>query len=386
MPRIKHSAPAGGGKVSDIPYGVSWNGVTDVAPSKNAVYDWSLTIGYVAGNIAYQNPIGGNDATAVIGNRLKPYLTIGAAIAALGTSTSSALVIMGYNLLDDSNAPYGLKAPGSFYDIVAEPGTRVDYYGTYGAYISDATTFGSVYGLLDLRSYSATYSAAVNGVANWAVNIAVASTPKRIECSNIINENTSAGSNGIRIGACTGTAVVLEISGRILSRGGITWLMDTQSRVAVNSINLVQNTSVSSGMIKIVNPTDLQLNNLFNTQAYANYLGCMQPYVIQITDTTGNGNIKFENCNITAHETTDANYKVIEIITPLPSLPNLSFKRCDINSRFSTIYTRAGYSFYSATDISFKMRDTYVERNIGGAGVISNLISIGPGLMFEPNL
>jgi hypothetical protein len=388
MAKVRHRTrgSSSGGAVSDAPYSASWDGVTGIAPSKNTVYDRIQLIGYVPGNIAYQNPVGGNDSTAVLGNVLRPFLTIGAAIAALGTSTSSALVISGYNMLDDTNAPYGLKAPGSYYDVIAQPGCRVDYYGTYGAYISDASTFGSIYGTLELNAYSATYSGSVNGVNNWAVNIGVATTPKRIECYNITNQNTSVSSGNIRVGLCTGTAVTFDISGRILAKGGISLFMDTNSRVFISSIALLQNTSQFSGMLKIVDPTDLQLNNIINSQSYANYLGYSQPYVIQINDSVGTGNIKFDNCNITAQETTDANFKVIEIVTPLASLPNLSFKRCDVKSRFSTIYNKSGYSFYSATNVSFKMRDVSVEQDLGGAGVITNLISTGTGLMLEPNL
>lgn len=376
----------GGASVLDQVYGVAWAADTVNGRSAKSIYDRIQLIGYVAGPIAYQNPIGGDDSTAVIGNRLKPFMTPGAAAAALGTSTNSAIVMTGYNYVDDTNAPFGLKVPGSYYDIIAEPGCRVDYYGTYGAYISDASTFGGIYGFLELNSYSATYSGSVDGVNNWSVNIGNAGITKRVECYNITNQSTSINSGNFRIGYCSGTAVTIDISGRISAKGGISLLMDTGSRVAIQRITLLQNTSPFSGMMKIVNPIDLQLNNIINSQAYANYLGYSQPYVVQINDTTGTGNIKFDNCNITAQETTDANFKVIEIVTPLASLPNLSFKRCDIKSRFSTAYNRLGYSFYSATDVSFKMRDVYVEQDLGGAGAIENLIITGNGLMLEPNL
>ncbi len=389
MPRIKYSAPRGSGgtAVSDIPYGASWDGITTIAPSKNAVYDRIQLIGYVTGNIAYQNPIGGNDSTAVIGNRLRPFLTIGAAITALGILQNSALYLSsGYNYLDDTNAVYGLKSPGSYYDIIAEPGCKVDYYGSYGLYISNASTFGGVYGYLDMNAYSSTYTGSVDGVNNYAYNIGVATTPKKFECINATNQNTNTSSGNFRLGTCTGTALTINNMGRIASRGGITFFCDAGSRLAVDKINLLQNVSVLSGMLKIYNPTDLQLRNISNTQAYANFNGCSQPYLMQITDNVGTGNIKFDNCNFTPQDVTDATFKVIEIISSQASLPNLEFKRCDVQGRFSTLYSKAGYSFYTASNISFKGRDTYYETPIGGAGTITNLISSGNGLMYEPNL
>lgn len=48
-PRGAAGADGDSASVSDTAYGVSWNGVTDVAPSKNAVYDKIETISAASG-------------------------------------------------------------------------------------------------------------------------------------------------------------------------------------------------------------------------------------------------------------------------------------------------------------------------------------------------
>ena len=152
MPKVKHiSSVSSSTLVSDAPYGPSWNGVTDVAPSKKAVYDKIQTIGLLGGIIAYVDPIGGNDSTAVLGNLLAPYLTIGAAISALGSTSNSTLYLYpGAHYLFDSNTPYGLKAPNTNYKIVCEQGVTIESYCSYGVYIfngaTDSGTTGAIIG------------------------------------------------------------------------------------------------------------------------------------------------------------------------------------------------------------------------------------------------
>lgn len=79
-----------GGSVSDTAYGGSWNGVTDVAPSKNAVYDKieSLVLGSGTGDVV-------GPASAINNNFAAFDLTTGKLIKDSGVSSASFAAALG---------------------------------------------------------------------------------------------------------------------------------------------------------------------------------------------------------------------------------------------------------------------------------------------------
>ena len=387
MPRV-YVSQSGGGSVSDIPYGSVWEGVTGVAPSKNAVYNEIQTIGYVPGNTAYVNQIGGNDSNAVLGNILKPFKTIGAAITAMGLLQNSAIYVdAGSYTLTDADTPYGLKAPGSYYDMFLNPGVTISYYGTYGVWISDGNTYGNLWGDGYIYSYSSSFTGAVDTVNNYNVNIGCSTVAKYVQANTITNHSTSNTSGNIRVGTSTGTGVVFYISGRIQSDGGIPFFADSGSRSQLFECNYIVSGSMSNGLMTINNPAQFTCYGLINSAAYGQYVGMNQIQGITIFDNTGNSLIQFINCNITAVETNNIGYALIFIYGPgSGQMPNLLFQNCVLRNRQSTAYTKAGYSFQSAANLAFKIQDTYADSDINGVTTITNVLYKGNGFMYDTNL
>lgn len=372
--------------IIDGAYGSALAFQSSKAVSASLFYNTIQNIGYIPGNAAYQNIVGGDDATAVIGNILKPFKTIGAAIAALGVLPNSALVCAaGYNFLDDTNSPYGLKAPNSFYDVFLDSGCVVDYYGTYGIYISNNTTFGNIFGRGVAIANGSIFTGSIDGVNNYAFNVQAYQTPKFFQLYDLKRVDTSNAANLLRIGNCYQTGCSFDISGRISESGGWCITCDTGSRTYFEKINYLINNSNLCGLLRIIDVTNFALNNVYQSAAYGNWVSLNQTSAIQITDNTLQSNISFNSCELYASLTNNPNYKLIEFLTG-GVLPNLLFKRCTLKNRQTNAFSVAGYSFYSATNVSFKIVDTYAQRDIGGAGTITNLISKGNGFMVEPNL
>jgi len=381
----------GGAQILDEVFGPSWG--VDVLRGRSAksIYDKIITIGAGFGNNAYVR-LSGNDSTGIVGNILFPFQTIGAAITALGTLPNSALVIddPGTYILNDTNAPFGLKAPGSKYDIYAAAGVTIQYYGTYGMYCADGNegTAGNIFGFGDFINYATVATKLVGGVNGYAFNVANLGNQYTYEFNRILSEPTITTMAGLsRIGQSIGFLVFFKIIARSYSRTGFTLLLDTSCNVSVNSIFAygVGIDQVGSGeaAIKIVNPTNVMLNNLSvagRGQAFgATNTKCM------VIDNAVNGRIVLNNLFLFC-TSSPAGYRMIDLPNAPAIMDNLIISKCLIKSRDRSSFTSNGFSFFSNNNTSFKIIDTYAEKNTGGAGIITNLIGAGSGFQVDANL
>lgn len=380
----------GGGAISDEAFGPSWNGDTRRGASRNSLYDFLITIGAGFGNTAFVRS-SGNDTTGVVGNYLLPFATPGAAIAALGTLPSSALAIdAGTYIVTDANAPFGLKAPGSKYDIYCAVGCRIEYYGTYGMYCSDGNdgSTGRIFGNGDFVNYSTSATKIVNGKSGYTFNCALVPGSNIYEFNQILNEVTTGSVGLMRVGNNSSTgSVTIDLKTRSYSRTAITLYADTGSRLIVKGAGTYDSVGDFLGganyTIRVEEPTVFTMENT-RCSARGQAFGNANTKCIVIRNTS-NALIKFINVDATCIEA-PLGYKLIDFEAVTPLMDNLLFKNCSFRNRQSTAFASSGASFDTASNISFKIIDTYVEKNTGGAGVITNLISTGNGLMVEPNI
>lgn len=380
----KYEFQRGSVAISDEPFGASWNGQTSIGASKNAIYDAIIAIGSGFGNTAFVRT-GGDDSTAQLGNYLRAFATIGAAINALGSLSDSLLYVdAGSYTLDDSNAPYGLKLPNSFYDIYLSPGVVIEYFGTYGLIISDRFTLGNIYGAGVLSAYSSTYTGSVDGVSGYAYNFGGNDNiTKNINALKLTCENVNNSANVVRVGNSYGAGVNFYIKERFQGRGGILFLADTGCKCNVYETYMV-NTSYYKQTIQINNPNFVTFKDA-KIQPYGLAFGRLQEFGIGINNST-NGGITFDKCTIQSMSS-DATFKAIKFLdTAAYSYSNTLISWTRIKNRENTTFVDAGCSIYSDYNISLKMLDSYATLLTGGGGVVTNLINTGNGLSFEPNL
>jgi hypothetical protein len=402
MPKVKHISPVSSSAlVSDATYGPSWNGVTDVAPSKNAVYDAINGIGYVMGNIAYVDPVGGNNATAMLGNILKPYQSIGAAITALGTLTNSAMVLRaGSYTISDFDCPYGLKAPGSFYKIVCDPyAVTINSYCSYGTWIfngsSDTGGNGGVYGYPTIKNYSSVITGTVEGVSGYVFNVLPKAGFTTFQIDLLTNEDTG-NLSCFRIGngnTFIGT-VQLFLQSRIYSRSlsAVPVLKAApQSRLRIYGNgdttidNVAQAGMVNAYSIDVEDVTSLYTYGIrYSVRGQA--FGANTDFCAKIQTGIQINDIQFVRSYFEFIEAKPTG-KVIDFQNSLlANSQNVQFRDCIIKSRQSNAYVADGFSLSANNNISIKIIDTYADRAVTGAGTITNLISTGGGFMIDPNL
>lgn len=381
----------GAGSIINTPFGPAWSGDTTHAPSANALYNYLITIGAGFGNTAYVR-IGGNDLTAVVGNFLLPFGTIGAAITALGTLASSALAIdAGTYVLTDADTPFGLKAPGSKYDIVCVPGVNIQYFGTYGMYQCSGAdnSAGNIYGVGNFQNFATSASKVVDGKNNFAFNIAGSPGLGNYNFNNLFSEATTGTIGLIRNGNGLGVqAAIINVLSRAYCRTGTVMTMDVGSRTTIQGVGssydaIGDNTGNNNYCLQINDPVSFTLNNT-SISARGNAFGMANTKCVDISNAT-NGTIKFISSTIQCIQA-PAGYTLINFSAVTLVSDNILFQNCILKNRLNTTFTSVGVSFNSAANINFKIVDTYSEKNTGGAGVITNLITMGNGFMVEPNI
>lgn len=368
-------------------YGISWSGDILHTTTRNDLYNVIQSIGLASGNIAYVDSTGGNDSSAQVGNLIKPYQTIGNAIISVSGLTNSTLIIRSgtYNMYD-TDSPFGLKVPTSVYDIIVEAGATINYYGTYGLFILNDSlgTSGNLLSKGTIKCYGATFSGTIDGVNNYCINVNNSVTSRKLEFDWISTESITSTANLLRVGSCISTGYNLVVNNRILSRGGTTLFFDTNSRTSINNITVLISTSTNNSIpIKINEPISLIFNNLINSQFYGNAFGSNQTSGVTITNET-NGDIRFQNCLFNA-VSSPSNYKMINLNNITSNYSNVIFKDCLIKNRLNSTFISSGTSFYCNNDISFKIINSYSDQDINGA-ILTNLITVGNGLFYQPNL
>ncbi len=92
--------PNGRIEVSNEPYGFTWLGINDLAPSKNVLYNLIENLGYVAGNVTIVDDVKGDDSSGKAGNILRPFKTHQAAIGSMYAITNGVCITMpgNYNI------------------------------------------------------------------------------------------------------------------------------------------------------------------------------------------------------------------------------------------------------------------------------------------------
>jgi hypothetical protein len=365
---------------------------TTHAPSANSLYNYLITIGAGFGNTAYVR-IGGNDTTAIVGNFLKPFATIGAAITALGTLANSALAIdAGSYNMTDVDAPFGLKAPGSKYDIICAAGCTINYFGTYGMYCMSGAdgSSGNIFGLGNFINNAVTASKVVDGVANFAFNISGSPGAANYTFNTFFSQVTTGTIGLIRNGNGLGVqSAIINVLTRALCRTGTVITLDVGSRTVVTGgIGATYDsagdfTGNNNYTVQINDPITAQFINTF-LSARGTAFGMANTKCVDISNNT-NGSIKFIRTTILAVNTV-VGYTLINFSTTAALSDNTLFQNCILQNRQNTTFASAGVSFNTAVNISFKIVDTYSEKNAGGAGTITNLIATGNGFMVEPNI
>ena len=378
----------GGDSILDIPFGISWDAYTAKGASMHALYQYLVTIGAGFGNTAYVRA-SGNDATALVGNILKPYATIGAAITAIGTLTSSAIAIdAGAYNVSDADAPFGLKAPNSRYSLVCEVGVTINYTGTYGMWCQSSSESGGIYGYGNFVISSSTASKVIDGKNNYAFNVASVSGVTTYEFETIRSEASTGSMNLMRVGNWGNVAVAqINVRNRAYCRTGAVITADTASSSkwtgagtydAVNDLGAASNYT-----LQITNPQRLDMYNM-SMSARGSAFGNANLKLADINN-TANSLIKFINVEFVCISS-PVGYELIKFSGVAATMDNLLFKNCSLRSRQSTSFSTNGNSITVPSNTSLKIIDTYAERNTGGAGSITNLISTGNGLMVEPNI
>jgi hypothetical protein len=350
-----------------------------------------VTIGGFAANTCYVVGFGGDDITAEIGNILRPFETIGAAIeVAKNISGSLIEVLPGTYSLDDTNCPHGLMKPNSNYSYYFHPNSFVVYDGSYGLYISDTNSDGDIFGFGNFTINNSTFYGSVfdfnsGNISNYAMIIPVPFTrSRRFDFNKIVFESSSNTANGIFVGASGGTGVSFNIGERLLARGGVTVTLGLGSRSTFNGPGSIQSTSITEKSLIINGVHSATFNNM-TIFGYGAAFGRNSSIMTEISyDSSYTNDIKFNQVEAMFIGSA-LNYKLINLTNAVYN-DNTLFFRCLLKNRINTTQTLNGNSICCDTNTNIKIIDSYANENLGGTGTITNTITSGNGFMYEPNL
>jgi hypothetical protein len=348
-----------------------------------------VTIGGFASLTCYVVGTGGDDNTAEIGNILRPFETIGAAIEVARLNYGSLIeVLPGTYNLDDTNCPYGLMYPNSNYSYYFHPNSIINYSGTYGLYNGDSNTDGDIFGFAQFNVlHSGTFTG--SGYAFFAQHsVAFGIRTRQFNFVKLAHGSTSTGnanSKTLGIGDCPSTSVIFNYSERILGRHGDVVTLEAGSRSIFNGIGFIQSTSLSHKTINITNATSAVFKNT-EIQNYGNAFGggrdantCVSiGYGANVND------YSFINCPI-YFISSSTGYKLIEI-TSTDSDGLTTFENVKLRNRIANVYTIGGNSIYSDYSINVKFINVYSNADIGGTGTLTNLATGGVGFVYNTNI
>lgn len=392
-------ATSGGGSgasILDQDYGSVWAADAANGRSARVIYNQFQLIGYVQGNIAYQNIVGGNDSTAVLGNQLRPFKTIGAAITAIGFLENSLISCSaGVNNIYDLDCPQGLKVQGSKYDIYIEKGCTINYYGTYGVNISDRNTGGNILGGGKILNYSSIATGVVEGISGYTFNVEGADPPygnKVYQFERLVNY---ANINLARVGDCVhvnsnvtfsaiGPSYILGVN----SADKTVITLDPLSITAFNGFTnggYIGNALAGTGLVlKMNNPESVDIDRCV-IYSHGNQFGAAMPGVIEIKAETTALNIKIANSEV-RFAGSESDFCLINFSNTISDYTTVVLHTCRLKSRNGNAYPLGGYSLKSNNDVSIKVIDTYANMDIKLGTNITNAVSSGNGFMVEPNL
>lgn len=369
-------------------------------------------------NICYVVDATGNDTSAQIGNILKPFKTIGAAINVARLNSGSTIEVLAgtYNIGDlDTPASdglignltgYGLMFLGASYDYYFHPNTTINYAGTYGLYISDTTTQGNIYGYADFSVSNNTFSGSISdslqgSVNNYPINISINTSSKYLNFNTFVS--TSDG-NGIRIGEALNAIygvnlnieTYLKCDGNgtplLIDRGSISNIISNSKNGYIRAFGISNITVIIDGSYK-TNIKDIKLIS------NGTFTGCSQNVGIQLNFRTdfmssisqyAQNDIEFNN-TIIQFIIDDIGYKLIEFVLinnsgSLTINNKLRFINCLLQNRKDISNVISGNSFYTDTNMNIIFIDTIANADIAGTGIVTNLLTSGVGFIYSPNI
>ncbi len=192
----------------------------------------------LASNTCYVSD-SGDDEKAEIGSISKSFATIAGAINIAKDLPNTIIeVLPGTYVLDEETYPTGLMYPNSSYDYYFHENSIINYYGTYGFYITN-NGGGNILGKATFNIYNDTFS--YNGFGFYFA----ASEDRKIEFESMNFLSSESTANGVLIDTCDG---VLRVEGKITNNGGITVKCGAYARAYFNG-GYIKNTSNSKTLI-----------------------------------------------------------------------------------------------------------------------------------------
>lgn len=359
-------------------YGFSNKGSLSPVTSVNGMTG-DVSIGGVGGLTCYVNVLDGNDLTAEVGNILRPFQSIHGAVNAVPFG-GAIEVFAGIYEEDDSTLPFGMMI--SSYDFYFHPNAIVNYYGTYGLYISESYKTGNIYGYGKFNVYAPNFT----NPYGYAFYVEVSGVPKIFEFVNMIAQYDSSDTDAdlVRIGDCALTSASFNFSERILSKRGISILLDQGSRTLIKPTTGAIHQTNSKTPVKIRNPRTVDIKDCV-IYGYGTKFGRYQPVLITIEI---GGYTEVVNILRTDMFFFDDSYgfKVIEFISGTTSSSKVTIKDSTIVNSNEPGTSGQGDSIYTDYDISVRIINSYAGKPTAGIGTINNLISQGPLLFIEPNI
>lgn len=376
-------------KNSSSDFDASW---VDSVGSVNGMTG-NITIGGFSALTCYVVGAGGNDNTAQIGNILRPFETIGAAINVARLYTGALIeVLPGAYTLNDTNCPFGLMYPSSSYSYYFHPNAIITYNGTYGLYAGNSTTDGDIYGY---GQFIVTYDGAftANGYAFYAQHTQSFTVRSRqFNFVKLVHGTTSTSittSKLLGIGSCPSTSVVFNFTERILCRHGDTATVETGGRVIFNgySTGSLQSTSRLNRTLVINDANQVLVRNC-DIFGYGNASvgdGARNaPMVVDMVYGSNLNSYIFSNLIIYFYSSTTG-YKMVNISNADTAGLTL-FDNVKMRGRLSAIHTIGGNSLYSDFNVSLQLISVYGGLDIGGTGTITNSLNGGIGFLYNPTI
>lgn len=338
-----------------------------------------VVIGNVGGLTCYVNALGGNDATAEAGNPLRPFQTLHGAVYAVQPG-GLIEVFAGTYYEDDNTLPLGLLI--NSYDFYFHPNAIVHYYGNYGLYISTSWRDGNIYGYGKFYTYAPTFTN-FSGAAIW---VEIYSTQKLFEFVFIVSAYDSSDTDSIllHIGTCANTGTIWTFSNRMLSRRGVTILINSGARCTfAASTGFIQNTGNKPAVV-MNNPTEVSFINT-PINGYGSSFGRNQPKLVTIYTWFNTVKVLFRNCPV-YFITDQSSYRLIEFQGNVAATAGVTFQNCQLVNSSESSTSPTGKSIYSDYTLNIRLIDTYSSADKGGFGVFNNLITQGNKFMIDPNL
>jgi hypothetical protein len=371
-------------QISDEPFGPSWDGITNIGASKNALYDEIIKIGQGFGNTAFVR-VGGDNTTAQIGNILRPFGDIGTAIYGANGLVQAELanpsvqyalsIAQGSYAINDANCPQGIKPSGSRFNVFADVGAMITYSGTYGLWVNaNTSTTGNIYGFLEVDCSVSIFTGTSDGVNGYLFNFGNINSRRIYQLQRV---TVNGAGNAIRLGSSNGFGSEFNIQRLITSSGrpitcGSDCLFDVNFNIIqTDSIGISLDNSGASNFYSV-----RFYYNIIQNSSVANPSTLTTPLIlIKQPNTPPINRIEFNNGNLSSN-TTVAMVQFDGVCT------NTIFKNCIMRSSGAT--SSSIYSFQNIGAGTAEPKLYNVIANVPLDASVTNRLSTG--FTFDANL